>query len=158
MCRYPIRSVCKCITGILLFVVVNVSAQSGAVFYVDSARVRALAEEAAYAEFPDIPPGGLVVDRADRHLNILCRSALDTGIVSIEEEDFEICTASVRFLVKDSVIESRNQSLGGSCVLKVEAERISVIVYEDGSTRVGGISGGSSNQSVDCYEEYEGWK
>ncbi len=140
----------------ILFAAVG-QAEPKQVFSVAPDRIREIALEAAYERYPDIPVGSLEDERGNNYLQIHCRSALESGIVTNESEDFDHCVSTRTFRIIETIQTRKYMDDEGACIEEIRAEEFQVYVFSDGSTMVGPRWFGGGGHSEECTEEFEGW-
>jgi len=135
-------------------VATGVWANDDQIFHIESDRIKEIAFEAASAQYPDISADDLL---DEDHFVVWCMSAMKLQIVTDPADDFDICHASVSFVLSDSTVTSKYFDEDGHCYVETAHERIKVKVYSDERTEVGPVGIGSGRVQQECSEEFEGW-
>ena len=125
-------------------------------FFIDTDKIRKIAIEAAYAEYPDIPPAGLVDRTSNTSFDVSCHSALEAELVFTIEEDFHICIARLHYRIKETMDTREYVDSEGRCLVEIESEVITVGVRSDGTPKVI-MNPLLTISTEECTEEVEGW-
>ena len=139
----------------LIFFASAILAADDPLFTISSNQIKDIAFEAVLEQYPDIPIDNF---SETNHWVIWCTSALKLELVTDVSEDFDVCHATVRYTLVDSIVKRKYLGEDGNCYSETENESIKVKVYSDHSFEVMPIGVGAGRTQHECSEEFEGWE